>query len=189
MKVGIIGNNLTCLVLAKALVNQHIFVDIFYKDKSIFDNLTEWRKKISYVSQNSFLLDGTIQKNIAFNYVEDEKIDQNKINKALSTAELKTKVDKLSDGLNAQVGHGGIKLSGGEKQRVAISRALYNSPEIIFMDESTSALDVVTEKKIIQSIQKNYSNTTILIIAHRKSTLELCDKVFKLSKGRLDEQF
>ena len=163
--------------------------NIFYKDKSIFDNLTEWRKKISYVSQNSFLLDGTIQKNIAFNYVEDEKIDQNKINKALSTAELKTKVDKLSDGLNAQVGHGGIKLSGGEKQRVAISRALYNSPEIIFMDESTSALDVVTEKKIIQSIQKNYSNTTILIIAHRKSTLELCDKVFKLSKGRLDEQF
>lgn len=163
--------------------------NIFYKDKSIFDNLTEWRKKISYVSQNSFLLDGTIQKNIAFNYVEDEKIDQNKINKALSTAELKTKVDKLCDGLNAQVGHGGIKLSGGEKQRVAISRALYNSPEIIFMDESTSALDVITEKKIIQSIQKNYSNTTILIIAHRKSTLELCDKVFKLSKGRLDEQF
>ena len=163
--------------------------NIFYKEKSIFDNLKEWRKKISYVSQNSFLLDGTIQKNIAFNYVEDEKIDQSKINKALTTAELKTKIDRLSGGLNSQVGHGGIKLSGGEKQRVAISRALYNSPEIIFMDESTSALDVITEKKIIQSIQKNYSNITILIIAHRKSTLELCDKVFKLSNGRLDEQF
>ena len=163
--------------------------NIFYKEKSIFDNLKEWRKKISYVSQNSFLLDGTIQKNIAFNYVEDEKIDQGKINKALTTAELKTKIDRLSGGLNSQVGHGGIKLSGGEKQRVAISRALYNSPEIIFMDESTSALDVITEKKIIQSIQKNYPNITILIIAHRKSTLELCDKVFKLSNGRLDEQF
>ena len=71
-----------------------------------------------------FLLDGTIQKNIAFNYVEDEKIDQNKINKALSTAELKTKVDKLSDGLNAQVGHGGIKLSGGEKQVSNIKSSL-----------------------------------------------------------------
>ena len=106
----------------------HQIKEIFFiKIRVFFDNLTEWRKKISYVSQNSFLLDGTIQKNIAFNYVEDEKIDQNKINKALSTAELKTKVDKLYDGLNAQVGHGGIKLSGGEKQRVAISRALYNS--------------------------------------------------------------
>ncbi len=190
--IGITGDSgagkSTLFYLMLGLLSPHKG-NIFYKDKSIFDNLTEWRKKISYVSQNSFLLDGTIQKNIAFNYVEDEKIDKNKINKALSTAELKTKVDKLSDGLNAQVGHGGIKLSGGEKQRVAISRALYNSPEIIFMDESTSALDVVTEKKIIQSIQKNYSNTTILIIAHRKSTLELCDKVFKLSKGRLDEQF
>tara|TARA_B100000579_G_scaffold426443_1_gene433685 strand:+ start:1190 stop:2932 length:1743 start_codon:yes stop_codon:yes gene_type:complete len=162
--------------------------NIFYNNKSIFDNLNEWRKKISYVSQNSFLLDGTIQKNIAFNYVEDEKIDQNKIDKALSTAELKSKVESLSGGLNAQVGHGGIKLSGGEKQRVAISRALYASPEIIFMDESTSALDVTTEKKIIQNIQKNYPHTTLLIIAHRKSTLEQCNRVFKLLNGKLNAQ-
>ena len=158
--------------------------NIYSYGKNIFADLETWRKKTAYVSQNSFLLDGTIRKNIAFDYTENEKISENKIISVLKTAEFYTQVLTYSKGLETQVGHGGIKLSGGEKQRISISRALYNSPEIIFMDESTSALDVESEKKIITNIKKNYPKTTILIIAHRKSTLDLCDRVVTLSSGR-----
>ncbi len=161
--------------------------NIYSYGKNIFADLETWRKKTAYVSQNSFLLDGTIRKNIAFDYTENEKISENKIISVLKTAEFYTQVLTYSKGLETQVGHGGIKLSGGEKQRISISRALYNSPEIIFMDESTSALDVESEKKIITNIKKNYPKTTILIIAHRKSTLDLCDRVVTLSSGKFHD--
>tara|TARA_B000000532_G_C18596571_1_gene289429 strand:- start:49 stop:561 length:513 start_codon:yes stop_codon:yes gene_type:complete len=158
--------------------------DIIYKNKSIFQNLDEWRKEIGYISQNIYLLDSTIEKNIAFNFL-DESINKEKLRKAIKVACLDEKISSMPQGLNTVVGNDGLKLSGGERQRIAIARAAYKNPNIFFMDESTSALDDKTENLIMNNLNQEFKNKTFIMIAHRKSTIEKCDKVWKLSNGKL----
>lgn len=160
--------------------------NIYNYGKSIYSDLKNWRKKISYVSQNCYLVQGTISKNIAFNYTDNEEFDINKIYKSLESTDFLSNVKNYNNGLDTNIGYGGLNLSGGEKQRIAISRALYNLPEIIFLDESTNALDIDSEKKIVSNIRNNYNNTTVIIISHRKSTLDLCDKIVQLSNGKFN---
>ena len=156
--------------------------DIFYNGESIFNNLNRWRGKIGYISQNVFLLDSSIKNNITFNFL-DETIDSKKLETAIDIAQLRKKITSLPNGIDTNVGADGLKLSGGEKQRVALARSLYRDPEIYFMDESTSALDVNTEKLILESIKKNSSDKTVILIAHRKTTLDKCDEVLTLEDG------
>ena len=157
---------------------------ILFKEKNIFDDLKEWKRKIGSVSQNIFVLDSSIENNIAFN-INKEKIDYQKLNMALKVAQLEKKIKELPLGLKTQVGNNGIKLSGGERQRLAISRVLYQNPEIIFFDESTNALDVKTEEKILEGIKNNYKEKTIIMIAHRQSLIDYCDKIWRLENGRI----
>ena len=157
---------------------------IYNFGKNIHENIKLWRKKIGYISQNIFLFDNTIEKNITFN-ISDNEINRDKLEKAIYAAQLKDKILKLSDGLDTKVGNNGLKLSGGERQRIAISRALYQNPDILFLDESTSALDLSTEKLVMEQIIKEFKDKTIILIAHRKSLLDYCDNIWTLEKGQL----
>jgi len=146
-------------------------------------NVKSWRKKIGYIPQNIYLVEGSVAENVAFG----EEIDEEKVREALKKANILEFLETHHEGIYTQVGDNGIKLSGGQKQRIAIARALYNDPEILVLDEATSALDNATEAKIMEEIYKLGENKTLLIIAHRLSTLDNCDKIVKLENGKIKE--
>lgn len=135
---------------------------------------------LGYVPQNIFLLDDTIKKNIAFG-VDEEKIDEEKIKEVLKSAQLLNLLSQTKKGIETNIGELGNKLSGGQIQRIAIARALYNNPKILILDESTSALDIETENKIIDELKILKKNVSIIFVAHRKSVLDKCDKILKLN--------
>ena len=143
-----------------------------------------WRKKIGYVSQTIYLTDDTIKNNIAFG-ISSEEINEDKIIDVLKKVKLETFIKSLNKGFNTRVGERGIQISGGQKQRIGIARALYNNSEILILDEATSALDTETEKGIIDSISELKGNMTIIMIAHRLTTLSDCDIIYKIEKGKI----
>jgi ABC-type branched-subunit amino acid transport system ATPase component len=156
--------------------------DIRVDNKSIYSNIRLWQNIIGYIPQSICLLDDTIQKNIAFG-VDDKLIDKDKLLRSVKLAQLEKLIQELPDGLFTKVGERGILLSGGQRQRIGIARALYHQREILVMDEATSALDNETEKLVNESIKSLSGQLTIVIIAHRLSTVEHCDKVYLLEKG------
>ena len=156
-------------------------------DSNINKNLVEWHKKIGYVPQSVYLTDDTIRKNIAFGLLEDN-IDENLINQAVEKACLNDFLDSLPDGLETIAGEKGIKLSGGQQQRIGIARALYRDPEILILDEATSSLDHNTERKIMDSVQFLKRKKTLIIITHRTSTTENCDKIYCIDGGKIIKQ-
>ena len=154
---------------------------------NINSNLSAWYKKIGYVPQSVYLVDDTIRKNIAFGLREDD-IDDNLIKQAVEKASLNKFLNELSSGLETVVGEKGIRLSGGQQQRIGIARALYRNPEILILDEATSSLDQLTEKKIMESVQFLKRQKTIIIATHRLFTVENCDKLFFIDKGKISKQ-
>jgi len=157
---------------------------VFCDDVNIDDsNIKAWRSKIGYIPQAVYLFDGTVGQNVAFGLEYNEE----KIDKALKQARI---YDFLStkNGKDTFVGEGGIMLSGGQKQRIAIARALYINPEIIVLDEATSALDDDTEKEIMDEIYSISKNKTLIIIAHRLSTTDRCEIVYKLNNGEINDK-
>ena len=159
--------------------------NIYFNNKSIYQDLDNWRNKIGYIAQNIYLLDASIEKNISFDFL-NEKVNKKRLEFSIEMACLKDKILELPDGINTQVGNDGIKLSGGEKQRVALARAIYRNPSILFMDESTSALDNQTEKKIIDNIKVFLKEKTMIMIAHRHTTIKDCDQIINLKNGILE---
>ena len=154
---------------------------------NINSNLPEWYKKIGYVPQSVYLMDDTIRKNIAFGLREDD-IDDALIKQAVEKASLHKFLDNLTDGLETIVGEKGIRLSGGQQQRIGIARALYRNPEILILDEATSSLDHLTEKKIMDSVQSLKRKKTLIIVTHRLTTVNKCDKLFFINKGKITKQ-
>ena len=153
---------------------------ILVDGQSIFKDLRKWQNNIGYVSQNIFLLDDTIKSNVAFG-VDKTMIDEDRVNIVLRFVKLDRFISSLSEGILTKVGERGIQLSGGQKQRLGIARALYHNPDILVLDEATSALDTQTEKEVMKTIYELMGAKTILIIAHRTSTLKKADLVYKIT--------
>ena len=146
------------------------------------ENLRSWRSSIGYIPQEVYLFDGTVEDNIVFG----REYDNHKLEEALKKAQIWEFLQK-KNGVKTIVGDKGIMLSGGQKQRLAIARALYNNPEILVLDEATSALDNDTEKEIMNEIYKASENKTLIIIAHRLTTLEGCNRIVVLKEGRIEK--
>lgn len=141
-----------------------------------------WRQVIGYVPQSVYLADDTIRFNIAFGETRNE-VDDNRVWKALEQAQLKEFVEGLPEGIDTYVGDRGIRFSGGQRQRMAIARALYYEPQILVLDEATAALDTETEQAVMQSIDALQGKITMIIVAHRLTTIKNCDVIYEIKNG------
>jgi len=159
------------------------FVDGYdiYSNK---EDVLYWQSNISHVPQDIFLADSKILENIALG-IDESKIDFKDLHKAADKAQLKKFIDEQDNGYQSIIGERGIKISGGQKQRLGIARALYRKSNILILDEATSALDYLTEKNIMNSIQNKQNELTLIIVAHRQSTLKNCDRVMELKDGKI----
>jgi len=159
---------------------------IVYDDNnSISDDIIGWQSQIAYVSQNSFLVDDSIKNNIAFG-IQEELINLTKLESVLQEADLLKHVNSLPQGINTLVGENGIKLSGGQRQRICIARYLYFNRDILIFDESTSSLDIDTERNIVNTIKNIKGGKTIIIVSHRLSALKLCDRFVNLENNKIN---
>jgi ABC-type multidrug transport system fused ATPase/permease subunit len=154
---------------------------------NIESSLQWWRSRVGYVPQSIFLTDETLRRNVAFGLPEEE-IDENAVSAALRSAQLEDFVSSLPEGMNTMVGERGVRLSGGQRQRIGIARALYNNPEVLVLDEATSSLDTETEHGVMQAVQALQGDKTVIIVAHRLSTVEYCDRLYRLDAGRIVDE-
>ncbi|MFA6165715.1 MAG: ABC transporter ATP-binding protein [Gemmatimonadaceae bacterium] len=150
-------------------------------------NPMRWRQKIGYVPQSIFLLDDTLRRNVAMG-IPDDEIEEQAVVRAIQMAQLDRLVDAWPEGLSTVLGERGIRLSGGERQRVGIARALYHDPDLLVFDEATAALDGVTEAEVTRSIHALRGRKSMLVIAHRLSTVRACDRLLYLEDGRIVAQ-
>jgi len=148
---------------------------VFADGRNIRENLGAWRSKIGFVPQYIHLLDDTILNNVAFGACDGTDADLARTESVLRMAQLWDFVSSLPDGLFTVIGENGVRLSGGQRQRIGIARALYGAPELLIMDEATSALDDGTERALVDALEALRGRLTIVIIAHRLSTVEKCD--------------
>jgi len=147
-------------------------------------NLPAWQNHIGYVPQDVYLVDDTIKKNIAF-ALPEITINDEAVDLAIKKSKLDKLIDNLDKGKNTQIGEFGDRLSGGQKQRISIARALYSDPRVLIFDEFTNSLDLETEKKIIEEIINFKRDKTVIMIAHRLSTLKSCDSIYKIENSKI----
>jgi len=158
--------------------------EILLDGEPLHARLRDWQRCVGYVPQMLSLIDGTLRENIALG-LDPGDVDELALKRAVKQAQLQELVDRLPQGLDTVVGERGIRLSGGQRQRVAIARALYHDPEVLVFDEGTSALDMETEREVIRAVEGLRGKITILMIAHRLTTLEKCDRRILLEDGRI----
>jgi len=185
--IGIIGKSgsgkSTLIDILLGLYNQ-TSGEILVDGINIRNNINSWQKNIGYVPQNVYLIDDTIKANVAFG-VDSKLIDEDAVDMALKSAQLSEFIEKIPEGKNSIVGERGVKLSGGQKQRIGIARALYFNPDILVLDEATSALDNENEANFMDTIMCYKNSKTIIIVAHRLSTLKSCDIIYEISNGKV----
>ncbi|WP_110969244.1 ABC transporter ATP-binding protein [Pseudomonas huaxiensis] len=151
------------------------------------ENIRSWQDQLGYVPQSIFLTEGSIVENVAFGIAADV-VDMAKVENAIRLAHLDEWVKGLPEGFATKIGERGVQISGGQRQRLGIARALYNDAEFLFFDEATSALDGVTEKMIMEAIEDFGRKKTIVMIAHRLNTVKNCDMIFMIEQGRVVDQ-
>ncbi len=157
-------------------------------NNKIVKNNKEFRNLVAYIPQDIFIINDSIKNNITLTG-KDEVIDDVLLEDVVIRSRLKEVINNLPEGINTNIGERGVKLSGGQKQRIAIARALYNKREVLIMDEATSALDNNTEKEIIDEIRKLKGKVTMVVIAHRLTTLQHCDEIYEINNGRISEKY
>lgn len=150
-------------------------------------HLRSWQDQIGYVPQTIYLTDDTLRRNVAFG-LPTEQIDETAVWRAIRAAQLEQFVNDLPQGLDTLVGERGIRLSGGQRQRIGIARALYHDPAVLVLDEATSSLDTTTERGVMEAVNALHGDKTILIVAHRLSTVEYCDRLYRLEQGKVVEE-
>lgn len=154
--------------------------------KNIFENYPSWLSKIGYIPQSIYLIDESIRDNIAFG-IDADKIDDHRIWEVLEEAQLKSFVEELPEGLETTIGDRGVRISGGQRQRLGIARALYHNPEILVFDEATSALDGDTEAAVMEAVNSFHGKKTMVIIAHRLNTIAKCDIIYKVENEKITQ--
>jgi ABC-type multidrug transport system fused ATPase/permease subunit len=152
--------------------------------KDIRDGMRNWHNQVGYVPQSIYLTDDTLRRNVAFG-IPSNQINDEAVRHAINAAQLDEFVESLPEGLETFVGERGVRLSGGQRQRIGIARALYNDPPVLVLDEATSALDSATESYVMEAVNALHGNKTLLIVAHRLTTLRDCDKIYKLDHGMI----
>jgi len=160
--------------------------EILVDGKKIKNNLKGWQKMIGYVPQDVYIMDDTIKKNIAF-ALPEEQINKEQVISSIKKSRLEDFISNLEDGMNTNIGEFGDKISGGQRQRIAIARALYRDPKVLIFDEFTNSLDLETEKNILKEVLNLKGKKTIIMIAHRLTTLENCDLIYKIEEGKILE--
>ncbi|WP_049346758.1 ABC transporter ATP-binding protein [Rothia mucilaginosa] len=160
---------------------------VLQNGKSILQDLPGWHQRIGYVPQDVFIADSTVLEAVAFGLLPEE-IDVERVKYCLEVAALTEVIDSLENGLETKIGYNATRLSGGQKQRLGIARALYRNPSVLILDEATSALDNETEHKITKTIERISKDITVIIVAHRLSTVRNVDQLVYLSKGRIANQ-
>tara|TARA_A100001015_G_scaffold207756_1_gene232413 strand:- start:8393 stop:9520 length:1128 start_codon:yes stop_codon:yes gene_type:complete len=158
--------------------------EILVDDISILNNTKGWQNKIGYVGQSTYLINNSIKKNIAIG-LPDDQIDELRVRDCIKIVKLEKFVEDLDNGIESFVGEEGIKVSGGQKQRLGIARALYNKPSLIIFDESTNSLDKETENKLLNDVIGMKGSVSLIFISHDVNTLRICDTIYKLDKGSL----
>lgn len=185
--VGIIGSSgsgkSTLVDVILGLLKPHSGT-LLIDSRDLHQELREWQNQIGYVPQSIYLTDDTLRRNVAFG-LPNEKIDDSAVQKAIQSAQLNEFISTLPNGLDTIVGERGVRLSGGQRQRIGIARALYHDPNVLVLDEATSALDDVTEHGVMQAVASLHGKKTIIIVAHRLSTIKSCDRLYKLDNGKI----
>jgi ABC-type multidrug transport system fused ATPase/permease subunit len=158
----------------------------FFVDKVKIDQSSapSWRRQVGYVPQQIFLSDDTLASNIALG-IPQNLIDLEKVKRAASIAQVEEFLDQLPDGFNTLIGERGVRLSGGQRQRVGIARAIYSSPSILILDEATSSLDSITERAVMDAIEQLRGDMTIIVVAHRLSTVMSSEEIYVFDSGSL----
>ena len=154
---------------------------------NVQDRIRWWQDQIGYVPQSIFLTDDTLRRNVAFGLPKSE-IDDAAVDAAIRAAQLEEFVNSLPLGLETVVGERGVRLSGGQRQRIGIARALYHNPDVLVLDEATSSLDTETEHGVMQAVQALQGEKTVIIVAHRLSTVEYCDRLYRLESSRIVDE-
>jgi len=183
--IGVTGSGKT--TLADVLLGLHMPLAgrVTADGHDIHKDPDWWADRVGYIPQMIYLCDDTIRKNVAFGF-GDEDIDDARVWHCLEEAQMKEFVESLPDGLDTVTGENGVRLSGGQRQRIGIARALYADPPFLVMDEATSALDNETEQAIIESVNRLAGKKTLLIIAHRLTTIEDCDIIYRIENGKAE---
>ncbi|MBR6159009.1 MAG: ATP-binding cassette domain-containing protein, partial [Lachnospiraceae bacterium] len=159
---------------------------VMYGDMNVHEHPLAWSQKLAYIPQAIFLADESIRCNVAFG-IEEEDIDEEKVWKALAEAQLDEFVRSLPEGCDTLVGERGVRLSGGQRQRIGIARALYGDPQILVLDEATAALDSETESAVMEAIERLKGRKTLIIIAHRLTTIRNCNIIYKVGDGDITD--
>jgi ABC-type multidrug transport system fused ATPase/permease subunit len=150
-------------------------------------NILLWQEQVAHVPQHIFLSDGSILENVAFG-VPQKHIDVDRVREACRRAELLDTIDALPEGLNSTVGERGVRLSGGQRQRIGIARALYKQATVLILDEATSALDDAAEASIVDAVRRLGEEYTVLMIAHRLTSLRHCEVIYRVENGRIGQR-
>ena len=185
--IGIMGSSgsgkttLIDIILGLLKINSG---EILLNKKNLYNHLNEWTSQVAYLPQKVFIIDDTLKQNISL-LKKDEKINFKKLNESIKKARLNDLIDQLENGIETKVGERGSRISGGQSQRVSLARAFYHERNVLILDEATSSLDYETELKIVDEIKFLKGKTTLIVIAHRLSTLKHCDKIYKIENGSI----
>ncbi len=185
--IGASGSGKTTLINTILGLIEPQSGNILYNNLPLNNNIHKWHKHVAYLPQDSFITDDSVRHNVALG-IEDSKIDDSHVYQSLRKASLDDLIEQLPDDINTILGENGMRLSGGQRQRIVLARAFYHNRDVLIMDESTSALDNATEREVVSEIQKLKGSITLIVIAHRMSTIEHCDRIYLLENGKIKDQ-